>query len=263
MAAKEQKIFAAEKPIRSMKVLTLFVVSIVLHGTALASPGDSVATVAKPASPWKATARMHSRGFFSYSGRLVADNPVVDLYVTYSRKNWGVQFFKAADLSDHHTPINFAFALVNRPFHVSKRLSITPAVGMLFEQYEGLADHGTDATILITTSYRISKRLLIEHSALAGNLVLTPELCDWVNRLRLLYSRGHLDVTLFGWHNNAVFDSNSYVTTGASVFVSRLKLMEAVTLQAGITGLYMATASDAQTLKNANGVFATLGVSIN
>jgi len=246
-----------------MKVLMFFVVAILIQDTALSSPGDSVNVVTKPASPWKITTRLHSRGFFSYGGRLVADNPVVDLYISYSRKTWGLQFFKAADLSDHHTPINFAFALINRPFHIGRRLTITPSAGMLLEQYEGLADHGSDATILITTSYRISKTLMIEHSSLAGNLVLTPELCDWVNRLRLMYSRGHLDITLFGWHNNAVFDRSAYVTTGASVFVSRLSLMEAVSMQAGITGLYMATASDEQTMKNANGVFVTLGLSLN
>lgn len=245
-----------------MKHFTLFAFSLLLLETAMAS-SDPLNVVAKPASPWKVTTRMHSRGFFSNSGRFVADNPVVDLYVTYSGKNWGLQFFKAADLSDRHTPVNFAFALVNRPFHVGKRLTVTPSAGMLLEQYDGLADYGSDATLLITTSYRISKTLLIEHSALAGNLVLTPGLRDWVNRLRLLYSHGHLDITLFGWHNNAVFDHNSYVTTGASVFVSRLKLVETVTLQAGITGLYMATASGEQTLKNANGVYATLGLSIN
>lgn len=246
-----------------MKTLTLFV-GMMLTATALwSSPKDSLVVREKTPSRWKVTARLHSRGLFSYGGRLVSANPVADLAISYAGKTWGFQFFKAADLSDRQTPINFAFGLVNRPFHVGSHLTITPSVGVMFEQYHSFADHGSDAVLLITTTYRFNKAWAIEHSSLAGNLVVTPDLRDWVNRLRLLYSHGHLDITLFGWHNNAAFDRSSYLTAGASIFYSRIKLVDAITLQAGVTGLWMATASEAETLNNASGIFASLGISIN
>lgn len=263
MPGKEQMTLVSTQNQTRMKTYTLLVLTMLNAAAVWSAPGDSVAAQPAAPSPWKFTTRMHSRGLFSYGGRLVSENPVMDLGISYSAKTWGFQFFKAVDLSDRRTPINFAFALVNRPFHIGKRLTITPSAGVLLEQFESIADHGSDAVVLITTTYRFSKEIALEHSSLAGNLVLTPEFRDWVNRLRLLYSKGHLDVTLFGWHNNAAFDQSAYVTTGASIFYSRLKLDKALALQAGVTGLWMATATEEETMHHASGVFITLGLSVN
>lgn len=246
-----------------MKTPALAVLAILIAGHAFSFTADSVVVNEKKHSPLKLSLRLHSRGLFSYGGRLVTSNPVVDFSLNYSGRNWGIQVFKAVDVVDHHTPINFTLAVVNRPFHLGKKLTITPAMGVLLEQYESLADHGSDAAMMLTTSYRINASLSIEHTSLAGNLVLEPTLRDWINRIRLMYSHRHLDVTFFGWHNNGLFDGNAYVAAGASVFISRLKLAGPLTSQVGITGLWMAAASDEQTRKGASGVFASLGFALN
>ncbi len=214
-------------------------------------------------SACKATSRIHSMGLFSYGGRLVCQNHVMDLHFVYNRRTWGFQFFKAFDLHDTYTPINFALAAVNKPFSVSKKLTITPHLGVVLEQFRSVADHGSDAAAFLVTAYKIHPRLTLEHTAMFGNLVLEPDMRDWVNRLRLLYSHGHLDVNLFAWHNNQVFDAVGYSTVGLSVTMARLPLSDPFTMQAGITALYMASASDERTMAGANGLFLTLGVSVN
>ncbi len=245
-----------------MKALAL-TLSILWMAVAVQAGTDTTKIAESKKPTWKATARIHSMGLFSYGGRLVSQNTVADFHFVYQHRTWGFQFFKAADLGNGHSPINFAMAVFNRPFHFSDKLTLTPHVGVVLEQFESLADHGSDAAAMLTLAYRLHPRVTLEHTALLANLVMEPELRDWVNRLRLLYSYQHLDVTLFAWHNNAAFDAQEYATLGLSVFLSRMKLAGPVRFQVGLTGLYLASASDESARVNANGVFATLGMSIH
>lgn len=199
------------------------------------------------------TTRLHSLGLFYYGGRIVSNNPVVDLTVNYDRKKWGFLIFRGVDLRDSNTPINFTLAVLNKTFHFGKRLTITPNAGFILEQSRTIADQGSDAALIVITSFKLSKFVTLEHSTLFGNLVLEPELKDWVNRFRLLYSRNHLDFTLLCWHNNKVFDSAEYMTAAFSAYYSRIKLGGAVSMNIGLTGLAMPYSSDmaANPIKNA------------
>ncbi len=247
---------------RMKSIAVSFLLIFLLSGVAGAAPLDSAKRKEHKKSSLRVATRLHSMGLFSYGGRLVSGSPVMDINLNYSRKTWGFQFFKAVDLRDSHTPINFALAVVNKSFHVGRQITITPSAGFLFEQFESIADHGSDAVVILTTAFKVNSHLTLEHSALAGNLVLEPEMRDWVNRLRLMYSIHHVDLTLMGWHNNPVFDSSDYFTLGASLFYSRLNISKGVTLNAGITGLYMPYTSNEAAVPVINGAFFTLGCTI-
>ena len=250
----------------TMKKIASIMLILLLGGTAAAGASDSTdtsGTVAAKKAIVKATARLHSMGLFSYGGRLVSHNHVMDVHVVYNRKTWGFQFFKAVDLHDRRTPINFAMAAFNRPFHLGDRLTLTPHVGILLEQTSSLADYGSDVAGFLTASYRLRPNFTVEYTGIFANLVIAPGHRDWINRLRLLYTDGHLDVTLFGWHNNQVFDAQTYGAVGISVFMSRLPLSGPFSLQTGLTGLYMASASEERLREGASGLFLTLGVTVN
>lgn len=245
-----------------MKTTTLLLIFLVTTANlAWSGPADSVTTSVekKKVSRMRLTTRLHSMGLFSYGGRLVSSSPVMDFNFQYDRKTWGFQLFKAMDLRDSRTPINFTLAAFNKNFRVGKRLTVTPMIGAILEQYTTIADHGSDAVFILITSLKVSNQITVEYTALGGNLVLEPELRDWVNRFRLLYSNGHLDVTLMGWHNNSVFDEVAYATCGASIFYSRAKLTEGLTMSAGVTGLVMAHSSDEYAMPKVHGAFFTLG----
>src|SRR6185436_54380 len=102
-----------------------------------------------------------------------------------------------------------------------------------------IADHGSDVALILTTAYKISRAWTLDYSALFGNLVLVPEEKDWVNRVRLTYSKKHLDVFATGWHNNKVLDQAEYLTFGLSTFYSRVKLADGLLVNAGVSGLWM------------------------
>lgn len=216
-----------------------------------------------PRSNSKLIVRLHSLGQFSYGGRIVTDNPVLDFNFTYDRKNWGLQVFKAQDLKDGRTPMNFALAVLNKNFRLGKRLTITPSAGVILEQCSAVIDHGSDAALIVTTSYKVSREITLDQSMLFANLVFEPELCDWVNRFRFLYSKKHIDVVLSGWYNNRAFDNSDYVTASASVSYSRIKLSRSLSLNAGLTGLVVANSSDTAINPTKNGVYATLAAVID
>jgi hypothetical protein len=206
----------------------------------------------------KGLARIHSQGQFWYGGRIVSPNPTFDFNFTYDRKQWGLQVFKAHDLKDPTTDINFMLAVVNKNFQLTKQLTITPSVGLLFEQAHSIADRGTDAVFIIQTSYKLNARITIDHSALLGNLLLEPEKEDWVNRLRLLYSKKHVDVTLWFWHNNSVFDDIDYVSGTLGIFYSRIKINRHWLVNLGVSGTAMPYSSNEAIDPKKNGILVTL-----
>src|SRR5436190_17448269 len=101
-----------------MKIKTLYIVSafsFVLYQNTLGHDFvmDSIAapkTVKR--STIKFTTRLHSKGLFTYSGRISSDNPAFDVNFTYDRKHWGYMFFKAIDLYDHRSNNNFALTTI-------------------------------------------------------------------------------------------------------------------------------------------------------
>lgn len=229
-----------------------------------AGPIDSAMNVQQVrASNMRLGMRLHSMGQFAYGGRVVSDNPVVDFNFTYDRKNWGLQIFKAWDLRDLRTDINFALAVVNKNIHLGKRLTLTPSAGFILEQNKSIADHGSDVVFILTSSYKLGNGFALEHSALFGNLVLEPHEHDWVNRFRFLYSKKHLDLALLCWHNNQVLDRTEYATLGLSTFISRIKVSKVVTLNGGVTGLFMPYSNDTAEYPKRNGVVLTLGAIVD
>ncbi len=208
-------------------------------------------------------ARLHSQGQFWYGGRIVTPNPTLDFNFTYDRKKWGVQLFKATDLKDHTTDINFMLAVANKNFHITKRLTLTPSVGFLFEQAHSFADKGTDMVFIFQTSYKLTNTLTIDHSAFFGNLLIEPDEKDWVNRLRLLYSKNHMDITFWFWHNNKVFDNAEYISSTLSLFYSRIKISEHLLFNLGVSGTVMPYSSNEAIDPKKNGILFTVSTLIH
>ncbi len=207
--------------------------------------------------------RLSSQGQFNYGGRIVSPNPTFDFNFNYDRKNWGIQIFKAMDLRDRTTDINFMLAVVNKSFHFGKRITMTPSVGFILEQNRTAADKGSDVAIILTTGYKLSKTITLEHSSLMGNVLLETSECDWVNRFRLLYSKKHIDLAAMVWHNNKVFDNSEYVTCGLNAFYSRVKVSQAVALSAGFTALAMPYNSNPDIIPQKSGVIFTLAATFD
>jgi hypothetical protein len=206
------------------------------------------------------TTRFLTKGYFSFTGRIISPNPALDFFYTYDRKQWGFVAFKAFDLYDHTTQNNFMLAMFRRNIHIGKRLTISPQVGAILEQSYSFADKGSDVASIIITSYKISNALTVDETMIFGNLVVDPIERDWANRLRVLYTKNHWDLTLLCWHNNKLIDhdNSEYFSTGFNIFYNRIKVSDNLLLSAGILGVKMNYTNTETEYPTRNGIFLAL-----
>ncbi|GHN01283.1 hypothetical protein WSM22_27720 [Cytophagales bacterium WSM2-2] len=229
-------------------------------------PVDSTKSVKnEPRSKSTLTTRLHTVGYFSFTGRIISTNPAFDFMYTYDRKQWGFTLFKAFDLYDHNSSNNFTLAMLRKSFKLTNRLTVTPHIGTILEQNNSFADKGSDISSIIITSYKVSNHLTIDHTAILGNLVLEQSERDWFNRFRILYSKNHWDVTALLWHNNKIMDNDNseYFSAGLNLFYNRMKISDHLMLSAGASGLVMACSNIPSEYPKRNGVFFTLGAYIH
>ncbi len=224
-------------------------------------PDDSVRAVKKERhSKSTLTTRLHTMGYFSFTGRIISPNPALDFFYTYDRKQWGFSAFRAFDLYDHTTSNNFMFAMLRKSFKINNRWTITPHIATILEQSNSVADKGSDISSIIITSYKVSSNLTIDQTMIFGNLVFDSQERDWFNRVRFLYSKDHWDVTLLFWHNNKLIDhdNSEYFSSGLNIYYSRIKVTDHFMLSAGVSGLVMPYSTVESTYPKRNGVFFTL-----
>jgi len=242
----------------------LLVILLLTSGPSLAMKTDlvdSAKTVKKePGSKSTLNVRLHTVGYFSFTGRIISTNPAFDFMYTYDRKQWGFTLFKAFDIYDHNTSNNFVLAMVRKSFKITNRLTFTPHIGTILEQSNSIADKGSDISSIIITSYKISNHLTIDHTAILGNLIIDQSERDWFNRFRILYSKNHWDITGLLWHNNKMFDhdNSEYFSMGLNVYYSRIKISDHLLLSAGASGLLMPCSNVPTEYPKREGIFFTI-----
>lgn len=226
-----------------------------------AVPPDSARSV-KLQRPYqfRLTTRLSSAGMFSYTGRIISPNPALDFNFNYERKTWGFMAFKATDLVDHLSDNNFALTALYKNFRIGKQLTVTPYAGFVLEQTRKIAGQGSDAILIVNIAYKISPHWSIDNSSLFSNLALESDNFDWVNRFRVLFAEHHVEAALICWHNNHVFNDNSYFSMGFNFTYGRIKLSEKVYVNTGVTGLAMIQTSDPETYPKKKGLVFTLGI---
>lgn len=240
-----------------MKIILLNIVLLCFFNSeslGLEIPGDSASANTKPKSNVRLTTRLHSIGLFNFAGMMASDNPAFDINVTYDRPGWGAMVFSAVDLYDQHSFNNFALTLLYRRIKIGKRLTVTPNVGYLVEDWgKEIADRS-----LLITSFKVSPKLTIDNTSIFANIVIHHDL-DWVNRFRFLYAvDNHLDITGSIWHNNRMLDHADYFSYGVSVFYNRIKISESVSISMGVSSLIMAVTSDEKDCPKKNGLMLTV-----
>lgn len=240
--------------------VTLLFLCFFYYANALANHRDTTTMASTTTSQLKITSRFHTRGMFALTGRLVSDNPVFDVNINYSRKKWGLQIFKAIDLKDASTKINFSLVAINKTFHLSDRLTVTPSAGFIIDQLHSLADKGTDAAAFVTASYMLNETMTLDFNSLFYNLILGPKQRDWVNRTRLLCSYHHLSLIISLWHNNNLFDETDYITCSSALSFTSIKLSKNLNASIGLSGVAMPLTSDSNITPKKNGLYFTVSL---
>lgn len=233
-----------------------FLLAMCVSASAFQPSGDSATIIPAKAKPsYTVTTRVHTMGLFMYMGKVVNYHPATDIFFNVTNsKGWGLSAFKVVDVNDIHSGNNFMFAFASKTFHIGKRFTTTPFVGVGLEQQHGFVSHGSDAMVQLQSSYRLNRKLVADHIAIFSNVLFETELADWTNRFRLLYTDGHVDITGFFWHNNKLIDNATYTSTGVSIFYNRVPVAKRLWLGAGVTTLATIKSSDQEAQPTQTGV---------
>lgn len=221
---------------------------------------DSTKKAETPKAQLKATVRLHTRGMFLYGGRISTDNPALDFNFTYNRPQWGFFIYKAIDLKDHTSLNNFLLAALYKNFKLSNKITFTPYIGTFLEQAHSFADWGSDVVAIAMTTFKVNTNFSIDYTILLPNLVVEPELLDWVNRTRILFASKHLEIIASYWHNNHVFDEQDHMSGALNINYSRVRLSDSFNLSVGATEFIVFQSSDEETIPTTNRFLITLAV---
>ncbi|HEY0740968.1 MAG TPA: hypothetical protein VGD40_05870 [Chryseosolibacter sp.] len=207
----------------------------------------------------RVSTRIHSIGFFNFSGRICSNTPAIDFNLMGERNGYGVSVFAAKDLTDNYSANNFTFAILHKRFAVSNRITLTPSFGAVID---GLT-HPPGDRVFLVSAFKASSRLTIDETALFANLLQRGEVKEWVNRIRFIYSQtNHIQFILSSWHNNAVLDNSEYVSGSFQAGYNRIALADHLYLQTAVSFFVMAKNSDEVPLREKNGLLLTIGLSV-
>jgi hypothetical protein len=209
------------------------------------------------------TVRLNSLGMFNYGGRIVSGNPSADFMYVREGRQLSIQAFKAFDLYDLHTDMNFAAAFLYKNLSVGKRLIVSPGAGFIVPQVHSIADRESDLAARLVLSYKVSAELTLEHTSLVTNLALKTDDLDWVNRFRITYSKKSIDASVSVWHNNKVFDNAAYLTTALSLTYARVRMTDHVLLNTGVTSVIMPYSNNKELNPRKNGIFITIAAVVH
>jgi hypothetical protein len=219
---------------------------------------DSTKSQTKHKVVKRISARFHSVGFFNFSGRICSTTPAVDLNLLYEKGGYGVTLFSAKDLSHNHSENNFAFGFIYKRIPLTKRISITPNVGLVSD----LSGSSFGDRIFLISSFKVSQKLTVDETALFANLLKPGEDKEWINRIRFIYSQtNHIQFVFSTWHNNSVFDRAEYLSGAFQASYNRIAISDHMYLQTAVSFFVMAKNTDEIPSTQKNGLLLTVGFS--
>lgn len=223
-------------------MLTAMLLTIFCEGNAHFLQQDSIVTDSVSSKKnvlhiLRFTTRLHSSGFFNFSGRICSPTPAIDMNVLYERSGFGASLFTARDLYDKNSDNNFAFGILYKRLTLSKRLVITPNIGVVMENFgESFGER-----LFVVTTLKASPKLTIDETSFFSNVLNTRYEKEWINRVRFIYTQtSQLQFILSNWHNNAVLDNTGYISGAFQAQYGRIRITNHAHAQASIAFFVMA-----------------------
>lgn len=180
------------------------------------------------------TSRLHSTGHFPYSGSLLNHHLNADFNLYYTNNQNGFFIFKAIDMEDIKSDINYLQIGVFRKIFIAKKMTITPYAGYLFLQNNKFLDKGSDLFLALAPAFE-SYRLKIENTTLITNILEKDYPMAMANRLEIKYTFKPFAISWFTWHNMILSETkNQSLSIAASFQFYQVKLSEKLSFKAGI-----------------------------
>ncbi len=187
------------------------------------------------------TPKLHSAGYFQYSGALYNYHPNIELNVTVNYRQLGAFITKYHDFVDSHSSVNYTTVGLYGSVQINQRVKVTPYAGYFFAQKHSFMDKASDLWAGLVIRLTISKSIWIENTTLVSNLLHHSSTTSMANRLNATLMIGKFRLDSYAWYAHSMHTALHGASTGFAVTSPEWALSQAVSMKAQVTLLQQIT----------------------
>jgi len=178
--------------------------------------------------------RLHSAGYFPFTGALLNHNPVADLNIFYERKAVGFFLFQSFDIKDRHSYANYFQPGVFATVKLHPTFKVRGFFGYIFAQTQRFRDADSDYYAATTLYWDPAKHLSIQNTVLFYDYNIQRKLA---NRLLVSVSYPKFKVDLFLWDRTVLVEKKQAISASLALTFPIIKVGEKTSIQ--FTAAYM------------------------
>jgi hypothetical protein len=210
--------------------------------------------------------RLHSAGYFPFTGSLLNHNPVADVNVFYEKRSRpgasgavGFFLFQSFDLKDRHSYANYFQPGFFATLNVHPTFKIRGFFGYIFSQTQSFKDPGSDYYAATSFYWDPTKHLSIQNTVLFYDYTVQRKLA---NRVLVSISYPKFKVDMFLWNRAVLAEKKQAVSASVAVTFPIIKLTDKASIHLTTSYMrYLTTYRPSYALDD--GFIVTLGAPIN
>ena len=187
------------------------------------------------------TPKLHSAGYFQYSGALFNYHPNIELNVTVDYKRLGAFITKYHDFVDSHSPVNYTTVGLYGSVEIGPQVKVTPYAGYFFAQKHSFMDKASDLWGGLVIRLTISENFWIENTTLVSSLLHHTATTSFANRLNVALMVGKFRLDSYAWYAHSMHTTLHGASTGLAVTSPKWVLSQTVSIKAQVTLLQQIT----------------------
>lgn len=177
------------------------------------------------------TPKLHSAGYFPYSGACFNYHPNIELNVTARYREVGAFVTKYFDFVDSRSSVNYTTVGLFGSVHINPRLKVTPYAGYFFAQKHSFMDKASDMWACLMIRLTISERFWIENTSLVTNLMHHTATAGLVNRINAAVMIGKFRLDSYTFYTHSMHTSLHGVSASFAVTSPEWTLSHTVSLK--------------------------------
>ncbi len=181
---------------------------------------------------WVITPRLHSIGFFPFTGAVLNHHPSADLNIYFQQRKYGFFLYQSADLLDRHSFVNYLQPGVFRSFQVSRRLEARLFLSYICSQSAGWFDRYSDYVVAPAFYWTVSPSLKLESTTLFFDLTQGAKVAT---RARVMYDWRGFRFESFLWYRAVFSEQGGALSASVGISLPRAALAPHVFVQTTIS----------------------------
>ena len=203
--------------------------------------------------------RIHSAGYFPFTGSLLNHNPVADVNIFCEKNAVGFFLFQSFDLKDRHSYANYFQPGLFATLRVNPTFRIRGFFGYIFSQTQSFKDPGSDYYAATTFYWDPTPHLSVQNTVLFYDYNVQRKLA---NRVLVSVSYPKFKVDMFLWNRTVLAEKKQAVSASVAVTFPIIKLSDKASIH--LTTSYMRYLTAYRpTYALDDGFIVTIGAPIN